>query len=373
MIRSEAEYFDGQSANSRVVEIRIIANSLEIRDQLDALVSTWSLELVRDENIPPSATTLFLSLSDTNGARLRIADGLMIEAIRARCPKLSKNRNAGLKPWAVTIAASIAVLLSVVAFVWFGIPYAAEPVAHLIPETVLQDIGKGVEKQIVEKFSKSKNAETSICNEKGAQKTLDRLIADFTRVSASENDQGIPVVTSLIVVDSKMQNAFALPGGRMVIFSGLLDIAEDPNALIGVLAHEFAHVKERHPTRLMVANVGMAALLSVALGDVSGGTVIAAVGQMALGASYSRDMETSADVEAMQIMNTLGYDMKPMIPLLKELAKKQGGGVMFDLMNTHPGIEDRIAIIEQQPDAAFTRAMSKSDWASLKTICKGSV
>jgi predicted Zn-dependent protease len=374
MIRSQADYFDGQSANSRIVDVQVQSEGLSITDDADHLIALWPLGLIRDENIPSEDATLFLSLSDTSDIRLRITDQLMVDAIRARCPKISKSRSGGVQSWAKTATASIAVLAGVAAFVWFGIPYAADPISRLIPEQALQELGKGVEKQIIAKVAKKNDPQAVICNESGAEKTLSRLIAEFSSVSGSDgNEDSEAIINSFIVVDSKYQNAFALPGGRMVIFSGLLELAEDPNAVVAVLAHEFSHVKERHPARLMVSNIGIAALFSVALGDVSGGTVFAAIGQMALGASYSREMETVADAQALQIMNELQYDMRPIIPLLTELGKKQGSGIFSELMNTHPGIEDRIAVIKQQPEQNFKPSMTKAEWAALKTICKKSV
>ncbi len=373
MIRSQAEYFDGQSANSRSVAVQVQSDGLMLTDSAGQVFATWSLDVIRDENIPSEEASLFLSISDTSDIRLRITDQLMVDALRARCPKLTKNRGGAVQTWAKPVAASVAVLAGVAAFVWFGIPYAADPISRLIPETALQELGKGVEKQIIAKIAKKDDPDNVVCSESGADKTLLRLISEFEGVSSDDQDSAAAAVNSIIVVDSKYQNAFALPGGRMVVFSGLLELAENPNAVVAVLAHEFAHVKERHPARLMVSNIGIAALFSVALGDVSGGTVFAAIGQMALGASYSREMETDADARALKIMNKLQYDMRPIIPLLTELGKKQPNGIFSELMNTHPGIEDRIAVIKQQSEQVFRPSMTKAEWAALKTICKNSV
>ncbi len=371
MIKAEAELFDGKSAGSVRVEVQVTSQALELRDAQNVLLGSWPLALIRDENIPTDPNMVFLSLADTNDARLRIADPLMLEAIRARCPKLTKARKGGMKTWSLTAAAAVAVVVACGAFVWFGIPFVAEPVARALPQSVVNDLGKAVEDQMIERFSQNKSKDQAICSASGAQKTLERILAEFsTTVAAGEDARQ---VTSLIVINSKIANAFALPGGRMVIFSVLLDLAKEPNALIGVLAHEYAHIKEQHATRLMVSNLGMATILSFALGDVSGGAVVASIGQMALGAAYSRDMEEEADQLGVQLMSDLAYDVKPMIPLLKELAKKQPNSPMFELVNTHPGIEQRIEELEKQGDMPFREAMTDAEWAQIKTMCKGSV
>ncbi len=371
MIKAEAELFDGHTAGSMPVEVQVTHQSLELKDERNVLVGSWPLALIRDENIPTDPDMVFLSLADTNEARLRITDPLMLEAIRARCPKLTKARNGGLKTWSLTAAAAVAVIAACVAFVWFGIPLVAEPVARALPKSVVNDLGKAVEDQMIERFSKNKPKDQAVCSASGAQKTLERIVAEFSTTVAAGDDA--PRVTSLIVINSKIANAFALPGGRMVIFSGLLDLAKEPNSLIGVLAHEYAHIKEQHATRLMISNLGMATILSFALGDVSGGAVVASIGQMALGAAYSREMEEEADQIGVQLMSDLAYDVKPMIPLLKELSRKKPGNPMFELINTHPGIEHRIKELEKQGDMPFREAMTKTEWAQIKTMCKGSV
>ncbi|WP_025899818.1 M48 family metallopeptidase [Sneathiella glossodoripedis] len=371
MIRGSAEYFDGTSAQSQSVEIQVHADNLEIRDLSGVLIAVWSMDLIRDENIPKEDGQLFLSLSDASNSRLRVKEQILIDAIRARCPKLYKRRGRLIKNWSMPVIATAAVLAGLAAFVWIGIPYAADPISRLIPEKVLAKMGEGVEGQIVERIARGKSQEEVICRGAGAEKTLSRLTQEFTKIVTG--DEAGAIVNSITVVKSKHANAFALPGGRMVIFSGLLDKSTNANAFVGVLAHEFVHINERHPSRLMVSNIGIAALLSVALGDVSGGTVVAAFGQMALGASYSREMEEIADREALRIMDALSYDMKPLIPLLKELDKKVAGNSFTDILNTHPGIEDRISIIEKQDPQEFKPPMSESEWAALKTICQKSI
>src|SRR5262249_53257694 len=88
----------------------------------------------------------------------------------------------------------------------------------------------------------------------------------------------------IFVVKEKDPNAFAIPGHRIVVFSGLIDRASSPEMVAGVLAHEMGHVELHHPMRGLIHQLGLGAALSLVFGDSS----LAGMGQMAVALSYSR-------------------------------------------------------------------------------------
>ena len=73
----------------------------------------------------------------------------------------------------------------------------------------------------------------------------------------------------VVIVDAKMINAFAFPGGFVVITSGLINNAENPEEVAGVLAHELTHVLQRHSMRKLVRQAGLGVLIGIVLGDVT--------------------------------------------------------------------------------------------------------
>ena len=98
------------------------------------------------------------------------------------------------------------------------------------------------------------------------------------------------------VVNNAELNAFALPGGYIVIYSGLVLKAESAEELLGVIAHEIAHVTEQHGIRNMVASAGTFAVIASLLGDLSGiSGAIATTAPLLINQSYSRDFEREAD------------------------------------------------------------------------------
>jgi len=368
---ASGQFFDGESSRAQEVTVQIVNEDLEIRTAAGLALAHWPQALIRDENVPPVQDGVFLSLSDTSLARLRITDPLFVQKLIVRCPRLSKRRKAEVRHWAKPAAATAAVVGLVTAVILFGVPWISIPVAKLIPATALRDIGQGVEDEIIRRAAPKGQEAAQVCQSKVAQAALDRVLGRFLSVSPLVDNPDIQL--SVRVIKSKVANALALPGGRILVFSGLIDRADDVNGLVGVLAHEFAHVEAQHPARLLVTNVGMAAILSLVFGDVSGGTMMAAAGQMALGASYSRDFERAADMRSIELMQQLSYNLKPLIPLLEKIQKAGPKSGLWTFMNTHPGIESRIEMLKVAGNTGTTAPVGAEEWNEIKTMCEASI
>jgi predicted Zn-dependent protease len=156
---------------------------------------------------------------------------------------------------------------------------------------------------------------------------------------------------SFTVADYRDINAFALPGGPIWVHRGLIQSATSESQLAGAMAHEIAHVAQRHAasqlTNVMVARWGIG-LLGAALGNVGGaGPAQAAAGLLADGAflKFSRDDERDADRVGARIMTRAGWDAYGMIDLLEILRREahrdpQAVEVFF---STHPSPSERMA------------------------------
>lgn len=162
------------------------------------------------------------------------------------------------------------------------------------------------------------------------------------------------------VVEDSSVNAFALPGGQVVIHTGLLLAAESPSEVTGVLAHEIAHVTERHGMRQIIGTLGLFALVQAAVGDVGGlVAVLANGGAQLLTLRFSRDFEREADDTGWRYLVTAGLDPAGLVTFFrrleareKEMAKSLPGGesaagsAAMSLLSTHPATAERIARLE---------------------------
>jgi predicted Zn-dependent protease len=150
------------------------------------------------------------------------------------------------------------------------------------------------------------------------------------------------------VVRHDMVNAFALPGGKLVVTTGLLRKATSAEAVTGVLAHEVAHVTARHSMRSVLKQVGLWALVAAVFGDVSGASALILQQATTLTSlSFSRDMELEADRTGLELMNAAGLDPQGLRVFLEALRTEEKEGVTLPaFLSTHPMTGDRILALE---------------------------
>lgn len=154
-------------------------------------------------------------------------------------------------------------------------------------------------------------------------------------------------------------NAFALPGGIIVMTDGLVEAAAKQkltdDALVGVLAHEIGHVMHRHTTRMVVEQGVLNVGLGLALGDMSG--VLSVGGSLLTGLAYRRSHETEADCFALALMRQAKLPTQPMADLLLVLDRDEDddnahqaepqGGSWANVLSSHPATHERAQLLKQ--------------------------
>ena len=144
------------------------------------------------------------------------------------------------------------------------------------------------------------------------------------------------------VFDMPDANAFAMPGGKIGIFSGLLDVASDQHQLAAVIGHEIAHVTREHQvaqTNRGLVTQGAAAVLGASVGMQQEAQVLA---QLGLTLPFSRKHETEADEVGLVYMADAGFDPRASITLWKNMEEKSQGARPPQFLSTHPAPENRM-------------------------------
>ncbi len=158
------------------------------------------------------------------------------------------------------------------------------------------------------------------------------------------------------VLDDEDLNAFALPGGYVYIYSGLLKRLDAEEAA-GILAHEVAHIAAKHSVKRMQSALGYNVLLAVAAMGLGGKDPVVAenltgvsnVVYDLLSRGYSRQDELQADKLAVRYMRAAGYDPRGLVRALELLDTQKGpGGRVFEVLSTHPRIQERIRQVKEE-------------------------
>ena len=161
------------------------------------------------------------------------------------------------------------------------------------------------------------------------------------------------------VAEASELNAFAMPGGHIVVFTGLLKAVDHPEELAGVLAHEIAHISERHILRKMIESLGLVLVLQALFGDTSGLAAVATQGsELLLQQKFSRDFEREADDVGFQYLVNAKINPKGMVDFFAKLEKyaQKSGAPQLSLLATHPPTTERIERLEAKLSALDKRS-----------------
>lgn len=166
------------------------------------------------------------------------------------------------------------------------------------------------------------------------------------------------------IAEDASLNAFAIPGGIIVVHSGLMLAADDASELAGVLAHEIEHVELRHSLKAMVQQAGLRLAVAAVIGDF--GIAGQAAGQLS-GLSFSRDSEREADALGLQRLVAHGIDPNGMRRMFSRFAAAEAAAPPA-WMSSHPGTAERIETIDAALNELpkITYPPLDLDWDSVK-------
>jgi predicted Zn-dependent protease len=177
----------------------------------------------------------------------------------------------------------------------------------------------------------------------------DMVVRAMTRLAAVSDDSGYEWAVNLIDDDATV-NAFALPGGKMAVYTGILPVAETETGLAVVMGHEIAHVIARHGTERMTNSLGLETLLSfIDIGDYAG---LARQGlEFLIHRPFGRTQESEADEIGLVYMARAGYDPREAVAFWERMEALGGSGGP-EFLSTHPSHETRVARLKQKlPEA----------------------
>jgi Zn-dependent protease with chaperone function len=351
---------DGHSAAVLDAVVRAAARGLVITALDGAEIGCWAWDDIHLAERPAPDRPIRLSNRRDPGSRLAIADHAVLTTLRPHARYLRRSPVSARQVWTATgIAAAFA---ATIAFFIFGLPWIARPVAALIPASWEEPVGDSTVEIINQVFARGRKR----CD--GADGSA--ALRSLTRKLAASVDTPYDIRVS--VADSGMVNALAAPGGRVVIFRGLIERARSADEVAGVLAHEMAHVVRRHPTQGMIASLGWSALLSVFTGGASLSNEATArlVAHLATSA-YGRELEAEADEGALAMLDAAGIGSAGLASFFRSMeGQEQAGFQLPEYLSTHPQTTKRLDTIAKRASAARKPALSDGEWKALKSICR---
>ena len=362
-VRGAGGYFDGERAARREVEVELAAGGVRV---LQAGVGGRELAFWPYRDLRPvdeAAGGAPRRIRTRNGkARLVIEDPVLLAALSARAPRFAAREpgwaRLGLR-WAGLLALSVVVLLAALRF---GLPRFADEVARIVPRQWEAAFGESLVEPVVRTLARFDDTdEIAFCTAPRGVESLDGLTRRLAPAAS-------PYRFVVRVVNLEMVNAFALPGGRILITEGLLRFAGSPDEVAGVLAHEMGHVLHRHSTAAMVEALGLAFLFGAMLGDF-GASAIGAGAETLVGLGFRREAEAEADERGLDLLRRAGLSSRGLADFFERIERKAGDrSRILRLLSTHPPTELRRRRAKEGAVPA-PPALGEREWRSLEAIC----
>ncbi|NBR37596.1 MAG: hypothetical protein EBT80_09685 [Chitinophagales bacterium] len=211
---------------------------------------------------------------------------------------------------------------------FYLLPWVAEQIASVIPRSSERALGDAV-------YASMQEPEDSTGS------VLLTAFFDAMQVTT-------PYDMRVALVYDKTVNAFALPGGQVVVYSGLLKKMKHYSELAALLSHEFIHVEKRHATRSICRSLGSQAFIGLLFGNM-GSMVSVAAGhaEEIRTLSYSRQLEKEADISGLQLLLERKIDAKGFADLFAHLKEEESGIVLPEIISSHPDTDARAAYIKK--------------------------
>lgn len=339
MTTVHANYYDGNSSHRQAVTLSQSAGWLLIRGDGVARDVTFSTARISEKL--GSAPRL---IHFDDGAHCEISDHPAFEMLL---------REAGYHPlsfvswleshWRYAMLSLLLIIGSFVAAYLWGLPWTARLIAQRIPYGTAHII----DEQALQAFDQMLMQPSSVAadRQQKLQREFDHLRKGYNLPDYPLQFRASPQIGA---------NAFALPGGTVVITDELIKLARNDEEIMAVLAHELGHVSERHALRNLLQGSVVALALTWYVGDIS--NLLATAPTLLLQARYTRNFERSADAFAAHMLQAKGMDAARLATILDRLEKNHRGKdddkgsklkSWFELFSTHPETEERINRLRQ--------------------------
>lgn len=222
-------------------------------------------------------------------------------------------------------------LIIVLLFYFFALPRLAAGMASKVPVSYEKELGEKMYQSLRGSFVVDE-AKTAHINQ----------FFDELHIPSQYNIQ-------ITVVKSDIPNAFAMPGGHIVVYDKILNSMQSYEELAALLAHEFIHVEKRHSLRSMFRQFSSQIFFTLLIGDISvAGNVLLQNADGLKQLSYSRELETESDEQGAKLLVDRNIGCNGFVRLFQLLKKETGETKMYEWMSSHPDLENRINNINKQ-------------------------
>lgn len=351
----EGTYFDGQSPIRHEVKVTLGPTCLYVYLP-DGRGLSWLYGEIRQTQGTYDGETLCLERGGDLPETLIIREGEFIAELKARgFGRRFRSPLKGVRMVGASLAMGVGAIALLAGLYAWGIPWLAVQATPLIPVAWEEWLGSQAIDSLAPKQDRILDA-----HRLGAL----NAIVDRLDERAPEHPYDIRVY----LLDRDEVNAFALPGGRIVVYSGLLKRTRRAEELAGVLAHELIHVTHRHSTQALLRAASSRILVAALTGSDQAASAMETavnIGMM----HYDRAAETEADRAGMDLMQRAELDSQGMVAMMRMLqTESEQVPEVLQYLSDHPDTGERMQALEDLSRTATYRPrplLPDVSWASV--------
>lgn len=362
MVSYEGSYFDGQTPERYPVTVTVTPEGMAVI-RADDTEDWWLYDEIRQSMGAHAGEPAHFERGAAPAELLVVDDSSVLDVIRELAPHAGRRFiSPGWRRRRVRLALGFGLVALAAAVVTFvkGVPLLAASVAERIPLSWEEQLGEQVVNQLT--------SGSTVCGDSVVNTALGAIVAQLAEAAPS------PYQWDVRVVQRDAVNAFAAPGGYIVVFSGLVERAGRPEQVAGVLAHEMQHVLNRHGTESLLRQVPLRLLLGAFTGDAAawGGAVesLATIGML----QYQQRDEEEADRKGVAVLQAARIDPRGLVEFF-EMLEAEGTDVpgLLSYLSTHPNPRARIEMIEaliaSEEDNPPPALLPEVDWEAARGGC----
>lgn len=327
----EAGYYDGRTSRRHAVRVQAGQGGIEL------IASDWSRHqpfagLQVSEPIGGAPRTLTFA----DGSYCEVAQGRALDELLATIGHRDHAVARWQNSWRLALAGVVFMVVVLLAGYRWGLPWLAERTAPMIPPAAVSYMSQ----QVLTALDQRMLAPSALPPER------QQALTEALRSIASGDPE---LANSRLLFRSAPKvgpNAFALPDGEVVLFDELVALADSDEEVLGVLAHELAHVKFRHGLRQVIQSSVVAAVAASYFGDIS--SLLSGLTAVLLESKYSRGFELEADAYGATLMRRNGRSAEGLALMLEKMERAHEKGTRrnqssADWLSSHPDTAERIA------------------------------
>lgn len=346
----KGRYTSSTTGLSQTVELTIDASGVHLI-RADGVTELWPTQEITDKRVSVGICELLRTVGGET-EWLEVTDpafaGQYLQLVRKRTiHKFWFNRIPAL------YRVFLFIMLLLGGLIWLLVPVLTNLAVYLLPKSTEISVGKTMMDAVLT-----------------GEKVMDEeslVINRFFHTILPNPEYPVRIV----VVDKDIPNAFALPGGGIVVYTDMLHKTNSSEELAALLAHEYSHVRMRHATRGIFQQLAGSVVLRILFGDASGlGSILAGQAGNLSQLKFSRELETEADEGGYAILRDAQVNAEGMIALFQVL-KKEGQEAPAEWLSTHPDLDNRISntkrLMKEQSYTAVTNDSMVWYYKQLKT------